>query len=1175
MKSLLLFFLCLIFNFSLSAQPVSGGKGNTYALVVGISTYSDADIPQLQYANRDAEIFADYLKSPAGGAVPAENIQLLVNEQATSGTLYNAIYQLRKTCSKGDLVYFYFSGHGDLENVTMYKNGFLICYNSPSTNYVGFAFSIEYLNEIANTLSVETQANVVLITDACHSGKLAGSNFKGNQFVGEQLRAVKNAEKNKEIRITSCNINQLSNENAEWGGGRGVFSYYLVNGLKGLADKQKDGIVTLDEIKVYLDSSFKKDAILNREKITQTPVLIGNGNFALAKVDTAAMKLAENEIAEDINVQLQFAPPIAPSEEDGPAQPQEYFFHLLKKKSLEEIIKTGHLDQTGFNADVITDNVLNDLIVTLKTDEARNKLVELYKTLHENKSKAERFNNRLAIAFDDAGQAVINQYLDGDAAELEKRRYYNIKNTGYDVYKNMFAVALMLTSADNNDLRNILKVKMHYFGAVAARLNIPLVENPAKLINTAWKEINEALKLEKTAPYIYNELGNVQLLKKQTAAAEKNYYKAIELSPTWAIPWSNLAGIYINAGKFDKGLAMLDSAKARQPNLQDIETNYGVINYKKGNLLFAEELFRKAIKLNTRFYLPFENLGFVYNTTTQYALADSFYFEAELRKRGYHFNYPFVSGPGIPFNKSQEALCPFDEKDVDKNDAIAQFALGKKLFDLKVYDEAEEHFKIVIALDKNNPLAFHYLGKLLYQQKRWQEGEIILKMALENYLLESDFNSYVGVLKMTYAKANPSANCFILWFEHSYYSQVEDNYLIAGLYEQWNHFAEAEEQYRYITKNNSADLGGYIKLWSLMERLGRYDDAENFIKEFTSLEPEAKEQPQKQGDQELNAFYKRMIIRFPEKGMYYYKEGKLLYNLAVENKYGETYNEIYIKKKESENKALYTAPDISLDSGKNNYGINEIILPGSEDTVYKSWGIQTPYSEQGIEYLKKADSLLNEDGERADINNKIGDFYWWLGLPDDASKHYFVAVNIQPDNAGTREKLVNCYNAAYLYQDALTQLDSLYRRKEINFPKQLMLARYKIHSGLFAEAQTLLDAAEKVHPYIQNEIIDLNGRLQLLSQNPKKALEYYTQLLDRNPNDSMVMYSIARLYAKRKNDNEALKWLQKSLKNGFNYSFVLKYDPYMKDLRKSPKWNSLTKGIAIKQYQDLHEGETF
>ena len=98
------------------------------------------------------------------------------------------------------------------------------------------------------------------------------------------------------------------------------------------------------------------------------------------------------------------------------------------------------------------------------------------------------------------------------------------------------------------------------------------------------------------------------------------------------------------------------------------------------------------------------------------------------------------------------------------------------------------------------------------------------------------------------------------------------------------------------------------------------------------------------------------------------------------------------------------------------------------------------------------------------------------------------------------------------------------------------------------------------------EIIDLNGRLQLLSQHPKEALVFYTQLFNQDKNDSLVMYTIARLNAKLGNDAEAFKWLESSLKKGFKYSYVLRFDPYTENLRKSAKWNPLVKRFTMKPY---------
>src|SRR5260221_3279697 len=247
--------------------------GNIYAVIVGISKYESAGIPQLEYAHRDAQVFADYLKSKAGGSVPEENIRLLLNENATYAAIYDALDWLLETGQKEDLVYFYFSGHGDVENKTIYKLGFLLSYNTPRTNYINSAVRIEDLNNIANTLSEKLNAKVVLITDACHSGNLAGKENRGTFVVGKQLSARPNKEA---IRIASCATDQLSVEDPGWGGGRGVFSYYLVNGLTGLADQNKDESVTVGEIKNYMDSSFANDILLHQKEQKQNPVIEGN-----------------------------------------------------------------------------------------------------------------------------------------------------------------------------------------------------------------------------------------------------------------------------------------------------------------------------------------------------------------------------------------------------------------------------------------------------------------------------------------------------------------------------------------------------------------------------------------------------------------------------------------------------------------------------------------------------------------------------------------------------------------------------------------------------------------------------------------------------------------------------------------------------------------------------------
>jgi len=92
--------LLLLITCSLNASPQqnapASGNPDVYAVVVGVSRYQDADIPQLQFANRDAVIFSEFLMSKAGGAVPKENIRLLTDSGATQAAVYTALSGLAK-----------------------------------------------------------------------------------------------------------------------------------------------------------------------------------------------------------------------------------------------------------------------------------------------------------------------------------------------------------------------------------------------------------------------------------------------------------------------------------------------------------------------------------------------------------------------------------------------------------------------------------------------------------------------------------------------------------------------------------------------------------------------------------------------------------------------------------------------------------------------------------------------------------------------------------------------------------------------------------------------------------------------------------------------------------------------------------------------------------------------
>src|SRR5688572_2659168 len=118
-KALLVIVTLLIQLNELSAQTPLKGRDSTikgpqtFAMVTGISKYKY--VRPLSYADKDAQLFKDYLKSPGGGSVKEENIYTLLNEKANNSNFWGKGFQWLKAkqLQRGDRLFIYLAGHGD------------------------------------------------------------------------------------------------------------------------------------------------------------------------------------------------------------------------------------------------------------------------------------------------------------------------------------------------------------------------------------------------------------------------------------------------------------------------------------------------------------------------------------------------------------------------------------------------------------------------------------------------------------------------------------------------------------------------------------------------------------------------------------------------------------------------------------------------------------------------------------------------------------------------------------------------------------------------------------------------------------------------------------------------------------------------------------------------------
>lgn len=263
----------------ITKSDTAGKTGSTYAIIIGISDYKL--VPDLQFAHKDAQAFEEFLLSDAGGKVPRANIETFLNENAVRSNVGDAISVIARKAKPGDRVWFFFAGHGDMEDLTQIENGLLLLHNSPNGNYFGMNDDVLEILDLKRYLSPLAQRGVemIFIVDACHAGNLNG----GVQGVQQTASALASSW-GREYKILSCQPNQLSLEGAEWAGGRGLFSLQMEEGIKGLADADGDGRITMFELQSYIQANVAKYS-----EYKQIPMVTGDLSKSFFTVNPAVL----------------------------------------------------------------------------------------------------------------------------------------------------------------------------------------------------------------------------------------------------------------------------------------------------------------------------------------------------------------------------------------------------------------------------------------------------------------------------------------------------------------------------------------------------------------------------------------------------------------------------------------------------------------------------------------------------------------------------------------------------------------------------------------------------------------------------------------------------------------------------------------------------------------------
>ena len=671
----------------LSAQE----QANFYAVAIGISKF--ANLPEkewLEFADADAADFAKVIASPRGRGFPANNITLLTNEGAGLQSMKRMMgTTLQRKLKSEDTVYIFIATHGVVEKEAA-RAGYLMANDSDREDLYTTALPMKDLADIIQNRLGKAK-RIFLFADACRAGKLG-------QGQGNINRYMEDASKRGEMMgLLASRPNEFSREGKGFGGGHGVFTWFLLRGLMGEADSDKDSIVTAAELISYTQASV--------EAATEKQQHVRDfGEF-------------------EPNTPLAFV--------DKPGPPDLKLSHLPFRPGnlLASLTPFGRMSlwpavyaMIGFGPLPEGEEVRTEFQRALREGRllppVQNNAWDLYQDysrLSVTQSQKEALQDDLYIALADAGERILASYRRGDQVKpLEAARYQE----GAE----LFSRARQL---DPDDPAIQAKARFMSGRALVARGRYP----------EALSVLKEAIVLDPDAAYSYNALGIAHMEQGQWEPAIDSFRAAFQRAEKWVYPHANLARVYAAQQRYRE--AEQELKKGIQLGTE-LGLKYSYLHYNLGQLYFeqkrfgeAEEEFRRARDLNPDDANNYYHLGLFAKNRGRNADAEANFRRAAELDPGFAAAHLRLAELYHQQGKRQlEEQALRRATSASPANTIALEALGRFLLESKNYPDAEQVFLQMLAQDPASAAPLIWLGDVHLAQGNSQQAADDYRQAL-------------------------------------------------------------------------------------------------------------------------------------------------------------------------------------------------------------------------------------------------------------------------------------------------------------------------------------------------------------------------------------------------------------------------------------------------------------
>jgi tetratricopeptide (TPR) repeat protein len=536
-----------------TAAAAAGPGGQTYALLVGISKYAKPELA-LQFAHADASVFSQLLQSPRGGGLAPDHVLLLTDEKATTAAVRNGFQDfLKRRAGKGDTVIILIAGHGTVE-VPGSKSAFILTYDSDPQDLKSTALPMTELQSLFED-QLSKVGRVMLFVDVCKAGTIGTIH---NTMVSSNVQQLGDIEGDL-FGLLASRPKEVSLEGPQFGGGHGVFSYYVIKGIEGAADQNQDGNVDANELIKYVT-----EQVQTATNDKQHPREFGTYDNAMRLSD---LKKPGIEIAH------------WPVIFDPRSGEPRYLASAGAPPSLEDGQITGDLDRFASALGA-------GRILPTDTDNAFRALQALQGQLTPEQYQIRK--NELQVALENWAQQVLLRYLAGDESPQAR--------AAFEQGARYMEAARALTQESL-----FLEGREDFFQGRALLFD--------KKFPEAAQLLEQSVRIDPGGAYGFNALGIAYLEQAQYDKAIPAFHDAIKRAQHWSYPLHNEALAYVELGDYKSAIRAYQDAIKLTPQYSYLPYNLGLVYQRLNRRNDAEVSYRKALTLAPNSAEPYNALG--------------------------------------------------------------------------------------------------------------------------------------------------------------------------------------------------------------------------------------------------------------------------------------------------------------------------------------------------------------------------------------------------------------------------------------------------------------------------------------------------------------------------------------------------------------------------------------